>query len=222
MAKKKTCGHRGPTRAPSLIIMQPGETMRAAIASGRVTYTANWLQDCVFYLCNNHVLLAVFFAHADHPYGRLQRGLVLFNSVAFAFFITSVLEAAMLIDAVRGILKLSVGMVLQLLFDVPASMLGTCPCAHSCLPPPIQAVCKGAAMLCLSLHTCIAVVLAFLGFGAMAVNALFGGDVDSQLVWDSFVQTKVSAWVSAVPTAILMFMLLRECEKSAAAQRSMV
>ena len=193
-----------PTAAPI--------TMREALEQGRVTFTPSWLRDCAFYLANNHVLLAVFLAHPAHPYGRLQRGLVLFNSVAFAFFITAVLHAAVPLDLARTAVHATLGTVLQLLFDLPASMLGTCPCAHRCLPPPVQGCCRGVALMCLSCHTCMALVLGLLGAGALAVNQLFAGEGDSELVWDRFLQTKRDAFVAALPWAIIMYALLRACE----------
>ena len=188
------------------------ETMEEALRSGRVTFThgaGGWLQDCIFYLCNNHILLAVFLAHPAHPYPRMQRGMVLFNSLAFAFFVTAVLHA--LIPAeVRGLLHLTLGTVLQLLFDVPASMLGTCPCAHRALPEVVQNACRGTALCCLSLHTCLAVVFAVVGAGFLALTSLLGRDDDA--VWDGFIQTKASAFASAVPTAVFIYALLRQCE----------
>ena len=137
------------------------------LASGMVTYTPGpfgWARDCVFYLMNNHLLLSVFFAHPLHPYPRGRRGVVLFNSLAFGFFITGTLHAFLpasegVGSIARSTLQATIGTVLQLAFDVPASMFGQCPCAHQALPSGVQGFCRGVATCCLSLHTCAAIVL---------------------------------------------------------------
>ena len=186
-------------------------TMRAALASGRVTYTDSWIRDGLFYLCNNHVLLAVFLAHPEHPYGRLQRGLVLLDSLAFAFFITAVLHSLIPLEMARSALHVTLGTLLQLAFDVPSSMLGTCPCAHRALPDFLQGCCRGVALVCLSVHTCASLIFALLGAGLLAFVGMLGG-TNGDVVWHGFVETKLNAFAAALPTAVLMYALVRKCE----------
>lgn len=190
-------------------------SMREALESGRVTYTRSWLRDCCFYLCNNHILLSVFLAHPEHPYGRLQRGLVLFNSLAFAFFITAVLNAVVPVDLLRAALHVTIGTLLQLAFDLPASMLGTCPCAHKALPSCVQGCCRSVALACLACHTCMAFLLGLLGALALAITSIgsvVNSSETSDLVWDNFVNSKLNAFVGAVPWLCVTYALLRWCE----------
>ena len=186
-------------------------SMHDALATGRVTFTDSWLRDCLFYICNNHVLLSVFLAHPEHPYPRLQRGLVLFNSLSFAFFVTAVLHVFVPLDIARAALHATIGTLLQLAFDIPASMLGTCPCAHPCLPPLVRGCCRGCALAFLSVHTIATCVFALLGVVVLSVSTLFG-DVDAALVWDGFLETKLNAFVGALPWAVLVYALVRQCE----------
>ena len=52
---------------------------------GHTHYDENgWFTDWLFYMCNNHSLLALCFAHRLHPYSRCQRITVAFVvSVSF-------------------------------------------------------------------------------------------------------------------------------------------
>jgi len=188
-------------------------TIRDALESGRVTFSASWPRDCIFYLCNNHILLSVFFAHEKHPYGKVQRGLVLFNSLSFAYFITAVLHVFVPNDLARGAIGITLGTILQLLFDLPASMLGTCPCAHGCFPPFVQGTCRGFALACLSLHTCASFIFGLLGAGALAAGHLLTNDETMpQVVWDNFVASKTNAFIGAVPWNVITYAILRQCE----------
>ena len=187
-------------------------TMREALGNGRVTFSSSWIGDAFFYLCNNHVLLSVLLSHPEHPYGKIQRGLVLFNSLCFAYFITGLLNALVLNEMARGVLMMTMGTALQLLFDVPSSMLGTCPCAHPSLPGFVQGTCRGVALACLSCHTCASCIFGVLGGVVLLAGHLFNA-VDPQVVWDQFLITKLNAFVGAVPWALLIFAVFRQCER---------
>ena len=100
--------------------------MAEALAAGRVVYTESWWRDCFFYICNNHVLLSVFCAHPEHPYSRCRRLLVLLNSLCFAFFLTAILHAVVPFELAQGFLEATLGTVLQVIFDLPSSMMGSC------------------------------------------------------------------------------------------------
>ena len=82
----------------------------------------------------------------------------------------------------------------------------SCPCAHASLPVAVQNLCRAVAVACLSCHACMAFIFALVG---AALLALLPSD---DRVWDAFVHTKTSAFVSAIPTAVLMYALLRQCE----------
>lgn len=181
-----------------------------AVLSGRVIVTDSWVADAIFYLANNHVLLSVVFAHPSHPYSRCRRLLVLLNSLSFAFFVTAVLHALIPFDPAVAVLELTVGTVLQILFDVPASLLGTCPCARSqALPPSVRLCCQCVSMSCLSCHFCASVLFALLGAVLLAVSAA----ATFSEVQEQFVSTKVASFVGAVPTTILIYAVLREWER---------
>ena len=178
------------------------------LRAGRVTYTDSWLQDCVFYVANNHILLACFFAHPDHPNPRLQRSLLLFASLTFAFFITAWLKAFVPWELANVLLSVTVGTFLQLLFDVPFSMLAACPCAHKSLPEAVQGICKGISIACLSCHSCCGLIYALVGVLMLMISP--AATVDG--VFDLFVQTKASAFITAIPFTILTYSILRRCE----------
>lgn len=190
------------------------EVTEETLGAGRVTYTPGhigWFKDFGFYLSNNHVLLAAFLAHPLHPYPRGSRAIVLFNSLAFGFFITGILRV--IIPAQEGVgaiarstLQATAGTILQLLFDIPASLIATCPCAHKSLPGLVQVCCRGAASCCLSVHTCLAVLLTLLSLLLLT----FGGNTDE--VWSEYSTTKANAFIGAVPSALVIYAVLRQCE----------
>lgn len=124
-----------------------GDPMRAALLRGQVSFPPNgWITDWWFYLKNNHVLVSCLLAHPAHPYTRQRRLLVLLNSLSFAFFVTALLSTLIPGGVLRTATLLVWGTLLQLLWDVPASLLGTCACAHmACLPTPVRRCC-GASL----------------------------------------------------------------------------
>ena len=133
------------------------------------------------------------------------------DSLAFAFFITAVLDCLIPLEMARSALHVTLGTLLQLAFDVPSSMLGTCPCAHRALPDFVQGCCRGVALVCLSVHTCASLIFALLGAGLLAFVGMLGG-TNGDVVWHGFVETKLNAFVAALPTAVLMYALVRKCE----------
>ena len=188
-------------------------TIGEALEAGRVTYTSSWLRDAIFYLANTHVLLSVFFAHPAHPYNHCRRFLMLINSLSFGFFITAVLHALVPWGPAQSILAATVGIVAQLIFDAPASILASCCCAGAaaqrCLPAPIVVCFRFISFMLLSLHCCMGVVYALLG--ALLLTAMPSAEVGT--VWASFQETKVAAFVVAVPFGLLSYALLRQCER---------
>lgn len=201
-------------QAPARLAEESATVTEDTLRDGLITYTpgpAGWIKDCAFYLCNNHILLAAFLAHPLHPYPRQSRAVVLFNSLAFGFFVTGVLHVILPAEEgvgaiARATLQVTIGTLLQLLFDVPASLMATCPCAHRSLPGGVQGFCRGVATCCLSLHTCLAVLLTLLSLLLLS----FGGNTDA--VAAGFLTTKLNAFVGTVPTAILIYAVLRQCE----------
>ena len=113
---------------------------RAALLSGQVRFPPNgWWSDSWFYVKNNHVFISIFLAHPSHPYTRGRRFLVLLNSLSFAFFVTALFQVIIPVETLRIAVVLVYGTLAQIMWDVPAAMLGTCPCAHmACLPPAVQ------------------------------------------------------------------------------------
>ena len=144
-----------------------------ALERGQLHWPPNsWAEDFVFFVCNNHVLLSVVFAHPAHPYTRTRRLLVLLNSLFFAFFVVALLEANVPDPAARAVLLLTVGTVLQLVWDLPTGAIGTCPCANlPCLPPPAKRACRSCSFCCLSCRGCYACLFALAGVLLLQVLA---------------------------------------------------
>ena len=109
--------------------------MRDALLGGQVRFAPNgWWTDGWFYVKNNHVFISIFLAHPSHPYTRGRRFLVLLNSLSFAFFVTALFQVIVPVETLRIAVVLVYGTLAQIMWDVPAAMLGTCPCAHmACL-----------------------------------------------------------------------------------------
>ena len=188
----------------------------AALKEGRVHFnTNNWAQDCLFYLKNNHVLLSTCFAHPAHPFSRNRRVLVLANSLAFAFFITCALHAVGLWNQLRAdqlatrVIAPVVGALLQLVWDLPGAMLGSCVCA-SCAEFPVwlRSCCGFSSLVCLTCHLLLGLVYAIVG----ALLLLVLPWVRIEDVVQEFATSKLLSFLLAVPLNVFIFALLRHWE----------
>lgn len=139
--------------------------MTMAFKEGRIHFPPNkWYQDCLFYLCNNHILLSICFAHPAHPFSRNRRLLVLGNSLSFAFFITCVVRGLFGFDQLAESLASVLSAVFQLAWDIPGSMLGSCVCANmAVLPVWLRHGCGYASLICLSCHLLLGLFYAAAG-----------------------------------------------------------
>ena len=127
-------------RSRRLATWEDDDIMRDALLGGQVRFAPNgWWTDGWFYVKNNHVFISIFLAHPSHPYTRGRRFLVLLNSLSFAFFVTALFQVIVPVETLRIAVVLVYGTLAQIMWDVPAAMLGTCPCAHmACLPPAVR------------------------------------------------------------------------------------
>ena len=146
---------------------------------------------------------------------------MLFNSLAFGFFITGFLHAILPAEegaaaVARQALQATVGTALQLVWDIIASMMATCPCAHRSLPGVVQSFCKGIAACCLSVHSCLAVLLTLISL------ILLGFEGSRDEVFETFITTKISSFIGTIPSAIVIYGVMRKCEGGAAKGAGMV
>ena len=185
-------------RSRRLATWEDDDIMRDALLGGQVRFAPNgWWTDGWFYVKNNHVFISIFLAHPSHPYTRGRRFLVLLNSLSFAFFVTALFQVIVPVETLRIAVVLVYGTLAQIMWDVPAAMLGTCPCAHmACLPPAVRrlsaptptptAMCEAAGLLdvsccsrllCRLAQTPVVWESAILRRHAAVIGALFGGEV---------------------------------------------
>jgi len=186
------------------------DLMRTALLSGQVRFPPNgWWTDCWFYVKNDHVFISVFLAHPSHPYTRERRFLVLLNSLSFAFFVTALFQVIIPVKTLRVVAVLVCGTLLQIMWDVPAAMLGTCPCAHlACLPAPLRRLCSCASFACLCCRTLLGLALGAFG---LAVLIFLAADQREEF-FHRFVMSKLMAFATGVPIAMLIYSLLQCCE----------
>jgi len=186
------------------------DEMRSALLSGQVRFPPNgWWTDGWFYLKNNHVFISIFLAHPSHPYTRERRFLVLLNSLSFAFFVTSFFQVLMPVETLRVAMVLVYGTLAQIMWDVPAAMLGTCPCAHmACLPPAVRRLCGCASFGCLCCHTLLGLVFGAIG---AAVLLFLPADQREELI-RRFGESKLMAFATGVPIALFIYAVLQRCE----------
>ena len=180
---------------------------------GVATYTDSWMRDCLFYLCNNHVLLAVALAHPLHPFSRSRRLMVLANSLSFGFFISGALHMLLTKEgsnsrAARVLVETTAGTLLQLAFDIPAGLLGTCPCAHRALPSLVQQGCTALAAAFLSLHLWCGRVFVLVTVVLIAVVPA----TSLVEIWTAYLTSKTSAFFWLIPSTVVVYALIRTCE----------
>ena len=65
---------------------------------------------------------------------------------------------------------------------------------------------RWVASCCLSVHTCLAVMLTLLSSLLLA----FGGNTAE--VWSEYSNTKMNAFIGALPSAVVIYAVLRQCE----------
>ena len=136
-------------RSRRLATWEDDDIMRDALLGGQVRFAPNgWWTDGWFYVKNNHVFISIFLAHPSHPYTRGRRFLVLLNSLSFAFFVTALFQVIVPVETLRIAVVLVYGTLAQIMWDVPAAMLGTCPCAHMarCAKQPVFSMSHAAAV----------------------------------------------------------------------------
>ena len=184
--------------------------MRLALLNGQVRFPPNgWFTDLWFYIKNNHILISIFLAHPSHPYTHSRRFLVLLNSLSFAFFVTAVCQSLIPNAILASFVILTYGTFFQIVWDMPAAMLSTCPCAHTmCLPAPLRRCCSCASFVCLCCHTLLGLV--FGAAGALALLLLPPGRREELIT--NWVESKLIAFATAIPTATLVYALVQCCE----------
>lgn len=188
--------------------------MTAALRAGRVSFPPNsWSTDCLFYLQNNHILLAVSFSHPLHPMSKCRRVLMLLSSLSFAFFLSTLSAIADPLNhgLITSMVTTLVSALLQVAWDVPGGMLAGCPClALSGLPVWLRRGCGCVSFYCLSCHMLIGMLYAFVG----AVLLLLWPWTDLNTVYDRFAASKLLSFLLAVPINIVVFTFQREWELS--------
>ena len=105
-----------------------------------------------------------------------------------------------------------VGGVLQLVWDLPGAMLGSCVCA-SCAEFPVwlRSCCGFSSLVCLTCHLLLGLVYAIVG--ALLLLVLPWVRIDH--VVRDFAASKLISFVLAVPLNMLIFALLRHWELKA-------
>jgi len=199
---------------------------------GQVHFPPNTtLQDFIFYLNNNHILLSVCLAHRLHPHSAKRRGFILINSVSFAFFLTSIFAAfsadsgwipqdyeltrkslSMLTDW-----PLTTNTLLQLAWDVPGSMLAICPCARlPTLSACFRRACGYALFACLACHLLLGVVYGALGTLLLMLFGPVFGKIALQDFLTMLCYSKGLAFLIALPVNAIVFALLLRHERRTA------
>ena len=190
------------------------DNMERELSSGRATWSKSWSADMLFYLSNNDVLLSAFLAHPAHPFSRTRRTLTLFTSLAFAFWLTAIFNLLIPIELARTFVRLTLGTLLQLVYDFQVATLGSCVCSSlsgssSSIGRSVAHLCQFFSFMWLTCHTCLGLCYALIGLLLLALQR------DPHAVILDFVRSKMLAFAAAIPTGILSYALRRECERGA-------
>ena len=139
--------------------------------------------------------------------------MVLANSLSFGFFISGALHLLLTKEdsnsrAARVLVETTAGTMLQLAFDIPAGLLGTCPCAHRALPSLVQQGCTALAAALLSLHLlcgCVFVLVTVVLIAVVPATSLVE-------IWTAYLTSKTSAFFWLIPSTVVVYALIRTCE----------
>ena len=114
--------------------------------------------------------------------------------------------------AARVLVETTAGTLLQLAFDIPAGLLGTCPCAHRALPSLVQQGCTALAAAFLSLHLWCGRVFVLVTVVLIAVVPA----TSLVEIWTAYLTSKTSAFFWLIPSTVVVYALIRMRSRGAA------
>lgn len=88
-----------------------------------------WMGDFIYYQCNTHNILGLFFADPDNPITRFERFCIEFCTVSYIFFVAAYFQASGIINGSMGSLYMFLAgtlgsMVLRKILE----LINGCPC----------------------------------------------------------------------------------------------
>ncbi len=112
--------------------------MEVKFKRGDVKFSGFFWQDFVFYLQNNHVLLAICFAHPENPFNNVARLLAFITSLVFGLILACISitnTSSSKSFYLRLFLNTIIFVVVQAFFDINAQYINTCECIrHKGMP----------------------------------------------------------------------------------------
>ena len=189
--------------------------MEKAFLAKKVKFTENFWADYWFYLCNNHVVLSICCNHRENPFSGCPRIIGLVASLLFALLSELSLAFGKSSENEKSILKWTLILVLQSVFDLEVQQLTSCVCMRSegmprlvrkCCAPILGGV-MGCGVICiLGLPTMI-----------MAIIYVASPSVDSDesdALFEVFLRDKLASFGTAVfPMGLGLYMMMRCREK---------
>ena len=103
--------------------------MEKKLTRGDTRFTESWWGDFIFYMQNNHVVLAIFLGHKENPFSGSPRLIALFSSNVYAIFLAICITYER-DNRTRLILEYTLVVALQSLYDLEVQYLTTCSCFH--------------------------------------------------------------------------------------------
>ena len=111
-----------PPRVPTLLTRQ--------LIAKHAVYSQSFWSDWWLWMKNEHIFISQFLAHPYHRFTRRERVLALLSSVLFALGLTSFFNTIPS-RALRLLMSMSVGVVLQTVGDTKLEAFGDCRCLPS-------------------------------------------------------------------------------------------
>mmetsp|Transcript_59463 Transcript_59463/g.116644 ORF Transcript_59463/g.116644 Transcript_59463/m.116644 type:complete len:481 (+) Transcript_59463:104-1546(+) len=179
--------------------------------SGVVVYSKSWKEDLWLYFKNEHILASCLFAHPEHPFSPNDRFLVVSISLMVAFGLNCCFSSAGE-GSLATILALTVGVVVQSIFDSSLKFFSTCPC--------VQKGCMSRIWLlkccCLCLGKCFTGVCCCVGLGVLLLGTILLAihqPQDFGFASGNFAYSKVTAFFgSTVASCLISYLMARRAQ----------
>ena len=98
---------------------------------GSVIFSKSYVSDAWLYLKNNHLMLAMFFAHPKHPFSKTERSVCLFCSILMGYGLTCAFDRVKS-EPTKTVVSIVIGGVLQGVYDALLRIFAECLCVQRC------------------------------------------------------------------------------------------
>ena len=145
-------------------------------------WSQDWKLDLWLHMKNNHILLALFMAHPDHPFSPRERQVGLAISLIVGYGLALLFDSVCQTKTASLVVNLCVAAIVQTFVDTIYAAVATCACLQEGVPSCVKKCCECLGKCVVTLLCFFALVLFILGAILMA-NPSNAEDDEECLQW---------------------------------------